>query len=92
MKANELKLGQLLATTANVEHYYVRKYQRASTWGKNDWRQLLQDIEENDKGYFMGSIICVPKERGGGHPTIYDLIDGQQRLTTIGIILAAIRF
>ncbi|HKK44295.1 MAG TPA: DUF262 domain-containing HNH endonuclease family protein [Balneolaceae bacterium] len=90
MKANELKLGQLLATTANVEHYYVPKYQREYTWGKNEWRQLLQDIEENDKGYFMGSIICVPKERGGGYPTIYDLIDGQQRLTTIGIILAAI--
>ena len=41
------------------EHYHVPKYQREYTWGKWNWDLLLQDIDENDPGYFMGSLICI---------------------------------
>jgi len=76
----------------NLEHYHVPKYQREYTWGRNEWEQLLNDIEENDIGYFMGSIICISDsdEIGPGESVIYELIDGQQRLTTISLMLMAI--
>ena len=41
------------------EHLHVPKYQREYTCGRKEWEQLLLDIDENDPGYFMGSITCV---------------------------------
>ncbi|MFB3431818.1 MAG: DUF262 domain-containing protein [Phycisphaerales bacterium] len=74
------------------EHYHVPKYQREYSWGKKDWDRLLQDIEENDAGYFMGSVICVRDSEGPvpGDEIIYELIDGQQRLTTLSLLLMAV--
>ena len=89
MQANQISFSRMFSTTGVIEHYHVPKYQREYTWGKGEWNQFLQDIEENEKQYFMGSLICIKQESGGGHPTIYDLVDGQQRLTTLSILLAA---
>lgn len=89
MQANQISFSRMFSTSGVIEHYHVPKYQREYTWGKSEWTQLLQDIEENDRQYFMGSLICIKQESGGGLPTIYDLVDGQQRLTTLSILLAA---
>src|SRR5690349_19142575 len=73
------------------EHYHVPKYQREYTWGRLEWEQLLQDIDENDPGYFMGSLICV--KDGDVVPNdeiIYEVVDGQQRLTTLSLLIMAI--
>jgi len=74
------------------EHYHVPKYQREYTWGKRDWERLVQDIEENEPGYFMGSIICVKDGDvdAPGREMIYEVIDGQQRLTTLSLYMMAI--
>lgn len=74
------------------EHYHVPKYQREYTWGWREWERLVQDIDENDSGYFMGSLICV---RDGalespGDELIYEVVDGQQRLTTLSLLMMAI--
>lgn len=76
----------------SIEHYHVPKYQREYTWGKSEWEQLFLDIEENDVGYFMGSIIAIAddSERGPGESRIFEVIDGQQRLTTLSIVLMSI--
>lgn len=54
----------------------------------NEWNQLFDDIISNEEGYFLGSYICV-STRTMGTPEL-ELIDGQQRFTTISILLATI--
>ena len=39
--------------------YMIPKYQREYTWGQYQWKDLYDDICENDNGYFIGSIICI---------------------------------
>jgi uncharacterized protein with ParB-like and HNH nuclease domain len=92
MNATDPSLANILQIQGNLEHYHVPKYQREYTWGKNEWEQLLNDIDENEAGYFMGSIICIDDnyELGPGVSRIYELVDGQQRLTTLSIFLMSI--
>ena len=85
-------ISQLFDIESNVV-YAIPRYQREYTWGKWDWEQLFDDILENDEGYFLGSIICI-------NPTTsirkifsvqkLELVDGQQRLTTLSLLFAAI--
>src|SRR5215813_5306883 len=74
------------------EHFHVPKYQREYTWGRKEWEQLLLDIDENDAGYFMGSLICVKDDSNAipGDEIIYEVVDGQQRLTTLSLLLMAL--
>lgn len=92
MNATDPTLANILQVQGNLEHYHVPKYQREYTWGRNEWEQLLNDIEENDIGYFMGSIICIDdnSELGPGESRIFEVVDGQQRLTTLSIIFMSI--
>lgn len=74
------------------EHYHVPKYQREYTWGRREWEKLLQDIDENDAGYFMGSIICIKDSETvpPGDELLYEVVDGQQRLTTLSLLMMAL--
>ncbi|MEZ6232909.1 MAG: DUF262 domain-containing HNH endonuclease family protein [Phycisphaerales bacterium] len=93
MNAHSMPFSKIISSDQGArEHYHVPKYQREYTWGKVDWERLLQDIDENDAGYFMGSIICV---RDGdlvspGDEVIFEVVDGQQRLTTLSLLMLAI--
>ena len=67
--------------------YKIPKYQREYSWGVKEWDDIFVDITENKKGYFLGSILCV------GVSTIneeVEIIDGQQRLITLSLFLAAL--
>jgi uncharacterized protein with ParB-like and HNH nuclease domain len=92
MKANETKLQPLIEGT---KQYLVPLFQRPYRWVRNHWRNLwadLQDLqEEPDRSHFMGSIVTMPAHTVPEGVNKYLLIDGQQRLTTIFIVLAAIR-
>lgn len=68
--------------------YRIPKYQREYTWGINDWDALFNDVTENDYGYFLGSYICV--NSGSLNGTVLELIDGQQRFSTLSLLLAAL--
>ena len=94
MNATDPTLANILQIQGNLEHYHVPKYQREYTWGRTEWEQLLVDIEENDIGYFMGSIICIDdnNELGPGESRIFEVVDGQQRLTTLSIVLMSIYY
>lgn len=66
--------------------YVVPLYQRNYAWRKNEIEQLLQDIYEvfikNPNGnYFIGSLVVLKRQNGD-----YEVIDGQQRLTTLSLI------
>ena len=82
---NKNPIYELLSSDS--PHYYkIPKYQRAYTWSPHEWEALYDDIGENDSGYFMGSIICIlPKNENN-----FEVIDGQQRITTLCLFLTAI--
>ena len=71
--------------------YYVPDYQREYIWTEKEVTQLLEDINEqvdsSSSEYFIGTIL-VSQRKQRKH---FDVIDGQQRLTTAFLILCALR-
>lgn len=65
--------------------YLVPIYQRNYAWGETQIEQLIEDIEgavnEANKSYFLGNLIVNQRDTG-----VYEVIDGQQRLTTLYLI------
>ena len=51
-------IGELFSTDSPLM-FNVPRYQREYTWAKRDWENLFDDISDNDKGYFLGSIIVI---------------------------------
>lgn len=78
------------------QFYAVPDYQREYVWGPEEVEQLLSDIRgemgeaSNPEApeYFIGSIVVCPSNN---IDDVLDLIDGQQRMTTLYILLCAIR-
>lgn len=72
--------------------YVVPDYQREYVWTEKEVQQLLQDIDEEfDVGdrreYFIGTVLVSPTAQTGH----FEVIDGQQRLTTLFLLLCALR-
>ena len=86
----EVKAEVLSIAKLSDYFFVVPDYQREYVWKEDDEvEQFLQDIDnevESGQSYFIGSIIIVKNNNGK-----YDVIDGQQRLTTIVLSLCAIR-
>lgn len=70
--------------------YQIPKYQREYTWTQNQWDDLFNDIIDNDKEYFLGTTIVIDQTDNHHDMTHLELVDGQQRLTTLSLLLAAI--
>lgn len=71
--------------------YIVPPYQREYVWKEKNISQLLNDIyeeyiDDRNSEYFIGSIVVNKREDGS-----YEVIDGQQRLTTLFISLCALK-
>lgn len=63
--------------------YMIPIYQREYSWGEKHCEALVKDIEENEgNNYFIGSIIWVKD--------VNEIIDGQQRLTSLNLLLTAL--
>ena len=84
---NKYHIYEILSSDGNF-YYTIPKYQREYTWSYREWEALYDDISENDDEYFIGSIICIPL--GDSINPYMEVIDGQQRLTTISLFLTAI--
>lgn len=78
------------------KQYVIPVFQRTYEWGKNRWESFWQDIyaisEENDANltHFIGPMVTIPNANPIEIPKFL-VIDGQQRLMTLTIILAALR-
>lgn len=92
MQASEQTFSKIIQSENGNEHYHVPKYQRAYSWRQNNWAHLFDDIDDNEPGHFIGSIICIrdTSKQQPGHDTIFELIDGQQRMTTLSLLMAAL--
>jgi len=71
--------------------FTIPSYQRPYAWTTDETSELFDNLyefyrSEEEDSYFLGSIVLIKKE---GHPRS-DVIDGQQRLTTLTILLAAL--
>lgn len=97
MKASETHLGKILEGN---NQFVVPLFQRPYTWDESRWKVLWADLvelceDETDtnraKPHFMGSLVTVPTRSVPEGVTKFLLIDGQQRLTTLQVLLAALR-
>lgn len=93
MKASETKFQPIIEGT---KQYVVPLFQRSYSWDKKEWDLLWEDIidlceNEELKNHFIGSIVTMPTSSVPEGVSKYLLIDGQQRLTTIFIILTLLR-
>ena len=89
--ANDYPLSQIF-DSASKRVYEIPKYQREYTWQKPQWEVLFDDLMENDEGYYLGSFICVNHTGDAYKPDRLEVIDGQQRLVTLSLLLAAFFF
>lgn len=74
--------------------YKIPQYQRPYKWENEQVDKLWDDINEayenGDENYFLGSIITA-KPRGDEKSIYVDVVDGQQRLTTLMILFCVVR-
>lgn len=81
----------------NDFHFTIPHYQRPYSWGTTQARELLNDLRDaleeapaqiaEANPYFLGSIVLIKSEAQSGA----EVVDGQQRLTTLTLLLSAIR-
>lgn len=56
-----------------------------------DWTSIYEDVFNNDAGYFLGSFIVIQSEMDPKTGIVdSEVIDGQQRITTISLLLAVV--
>jgi len=73
--------------------YTVPDYQRRYAWNEEQWSALWSDIQalDNDETHFLGSVVLIERNQGLNELDKLEIVDGQQRLTTISLILAVMR-
>jgi len=91
IESNDLTLGDVYQ-----DFYVVPDFQREYVWKTDEVERLLEDVYDAlydadgkpimDTEYFIGSVVCCTDGAGA-----FQLIDGQQRVTTLYILLCAMR-
>ena len=99
--AKEIEADKICVKNLFAEPYWFRipYYQRSYLWQNDNVRDLLDDLWfafENDpeREYFMGALVLDKEDEylsDGEKYTVYDIIDGQQRLTTFMIVMSVLR-
>ena len=81
---------------AGTNAYLIPHFQRSYSWGEKQWKQLWADVialdgEGGTKKHFIGPLVTVPMTQlPGDNLSRFEVIDGQQRLTTLSIFLGAL--
>lgn len=93
MQAKETKLQDIIEGT---KQYVIPLFQRAYSWTNKEWEILWKDLmelceAENPRTHFIGSIVNMPTISVPEGVAKFLLIDGQQRLTTIFVLLTLLR-
>ena len=56
--------------------YTIPRYQREYTWSTSQWEELFDDLNENEPGYFLGSIICIDLSADAIRTRTLEVVDG----------------
>ena len=97
MLANDLALSDLFAQRSP---FHVPKYQRSYAWADEELKDFVKDLEQtlnsrqssNPTKHFFGGIVCLQHPAQNTLGRKYEVIDGQQRLATFGLLFARIRY
>ena len=97
MKADSLKIAKVFSGGGGV-HYILPHFQREYAWEKKEWETLLNDVlgvyqvysEDAPPEHFMGTLVVINDRTAHGMISVFRLVDGQQRLTTISLMLCAL--
>ena len=91
MDPKKVNITQLIA---DGHVFYVPFYQRAYVWPEKLWNRFIKDMEyisKMDEDYFIGSVILKKKDdEKSSLFNNWDVVDGQQRLTTLAIFYKVI--
>ena len=88
MEARNTTFQQLIS---GPKQFMIPVFQRDYKWREDNWQKLWEDVVRSDNaGHFMGSIVHTPDTAFAAIPR-YLVIDGQQRLATLTVLLAAFR-
>lgn len=98
MKADSYKISKVFSSGGDIQ-YVLPHFQRQYSWDKSNWQTLLDDAlaiyEEfnpnKEPEHFLGSLVVINGGTKSGLITAFTLVDGQQRLTTISLLLCAFR-
>lgn len=87
--ANQYPVHTLFSHEGNVL-YRIPPYQREYSWYKAQWEDLFEDLIEAEGAHFLGTIITLDQTTDPLEGNILHVVDGQQRLTTLTLLLAAV--
>ncbi len=89
-----IKQNNFFSLLSGIKQYQIPIYQRNYAWKKEDCKRLLEDIVKagtpGNPSHYIGSVI-VKDEPSTGGINIFNVIDGQQRMTTITLLLLALK-
>lgn len=96
MESGVQTLSAILTGGGGNQQHVIPVYQRNYSWGKDQWLRLWEDLEAIEKApegdrHFMGFLVSALVSAPYADQAQYYLVDGQQRLTTSSILLAAIK-
>lgn len=91
MDANDKRINVIFNATDESTVYKIPAYQREYVWEEKNWDFFINDIKDseiiNGESHFLGSIIVIKSENS----SYTEVVDGQQRLTTIALAFVALR-
>ncbi|WP_277350414.1 MULTISPECIES: DUF262 domain-containing HNH endonuclease family protein [unclassified Psychrobacter] len=79
-----------------TEHYLIPMYQRNYAWGNSEIEQLIVDImdaqidaksSKEHKNYYLGTLVVFERPQLSSKRTVFEVIDGQQRFTTLSLLI-----
>lgn len=80
----------------NSDKYVIPRYQRNYAWEEKEITQLIQDVldfaldeDKSEANYYIGTLVVYERSHNGH--TYYETIDGQQRLTTLNLLISAFK-
>jgi len=96
MMANDLSFGELFLQRSPFQ---VPKYQRSYAWEDDEIKDFVRDLEltlqarqgGHPKKHFFGGVVCLQHPAQNTLGRRYEIIDGQQRLATFGLLFACLR-
>ena len=102
MKPQSLPVAKLFQNGGDI-HYVLPVFQREYTWERQQWQTLLEDAiglhneigvtgkDVSDLEHFLGSVVVINDGTRNGTVPAFQVVDGQQRLTTISLLLHALQ-
>ena len=97
MKADDYQMSKVFLGGGDIQ-YVLPIFQREYAWEQEEWQTLLDDVIETyhesqnaHHEHFLGSLVVVEEDSKKTLFQSYTLVDGQQRLTSISLLLCALR-